>query len=494
MLKDPNILAKLKRYNDVSIEIDNRARALDSLMSKLNLDIIDEFKSYIEPKKGIDKLLMFYNMFMQSKAVINQEKSSLEEQFGGMNNASFTCKLETLKENDVMGSIQRLMDVRQNLVEYNGVIVVEVEVISLDEIIKGAIGVVEESFFASLSKIPKLEPEIQEFAVFLLAHVDRKRTISRYTDMMYSKFGFDGVGSDNNMLLERTSRLSHTLLEIADINDSVIGKEHPEVTIGLQKMLVIGLRREIIDNLMRMEKEEGISSIPFLVELNSKLRHSGNRRTRAMEELFVFKDRINQVICNCMSRYFEDLDMVMNANSKCDAESLCVDMRSILDSFYDHKDILEVFVKTYGMSFGLTEPQDMFQVFSGKSMEKILLLAETLKGISKSVYVLNNAHVFDGHLKHVDNISIEQIVSINIDDIVNVWKHELEKRSEEDITVFLDKNIESQNRHFVPEAYRTNIVEQIDTIVNKALSTKKYMGNTTKLYHQIKKLYSQPHT
>ncbi|KAH9411460.1 hypothetical protein HK407_05g09790 [Ordospora pajunii] len=494
MLKDPNILAKLKRYNDVCTEIDIHAKTLGSLMNKLNLDVIDEFKPYIEPKKGIDRLLMFYKMFMGSKTIINREKSSLEEQFGGMSNASFTCKLEALRENDVIGSIQRLMDVRQSLVEYNGIRVVDTEVVGLDELIKKAIGIVEESFFVSLANIPKLEPDTQEFAVFLLANVDRKRIVSRYTDMMYSKFGFDGVGSDNNMLLERTSKLSHTLLEIADINDSVIGKEYPEVTIGLQKMLVIGLRREITDNLMRMEKEEGIGSIPFLVELNSKLRHSGNRRTRAMEELFVFKDRINQVICNCMSRYFEDLDMLMNANSKCDVESLCVDMRSILDSFYDRKDILDVFVKTYGLSFGLKEPQDMFQVFSGRSIEKVLRLAETLKGISKSVYVLNNAHVFDGYLKHVDGISIEKIVSINIDDIVNVWRHEIEKRSEEDITVFLDKNIESQNRHFLPEIYRTKIVEQIDMAVKEALSTKKYIGSTTKLYHQIKKLYSQSHT
>ncbi|KAL7344771.1 hypothetical protein P7C65_10s5g17420 [Encephalitozoon intestinalis] len=486
----PSILPKLKKCAELSREIESQANTLSSLMERLQLSAVDGFRPYINPKKNISRLLTFLDSFMSTKEIIEEEKSKLGEVFGESEKRFLPRDLKLLQEKKAIESTRRLIDMGEVLKEYKGVKIVDTEIDILDDFVKRAIDGIEESFFVSLKRVPEYKPEFRVFATFLLSNGNERRFISKYTDTVYSTLGFDDIGMNTELLIERTSHLDKFLLDVIEMNDNVLGKENSKITnIGLLKMFVIGLKRAIADNLLKMEKEEDIANIGLLIILDSQLKYSGDKRIRVVEELFVFKDSIHKIMCNSILKYFEDLDMIMEPNKYCNTEELCMKMEKALEAFYDNKDVSKVFASEYGKDFELETVQDIFEKFSTKTMEKILFLAETLRGIPKSVYVVNNIYIFRNYLKSLEGIPIEKMIEINVEDILNVWKKEISKRTEEDITFFLDKNIENQSRYRLPTELGEKLAADIQNLVNDALKDKKYTGNTEKLKESISKLY-----
>ncbi|AFN83943.1 hypothetical protein EROM_101280 [Encephalitozoon romaleae SJ-2008] len=493
MPENPNILHKLKKCAEISREIETQANRLSSLVERLQLSVIDGFRPYINPKKNIGKLLSFYNSFILTKETIEKEKSKVIKVFGESEKRFLPRDLKMLLEKKVMESAQTLIDMSSVLKEYREVKIVGLEINSLNEFIEKTMDGISESFFGSLRRSGEYKPEFREFAAFLLSNGNRRRFMSKYTDTVYSTLGFDDIGTDIKILLERTTNLEKFLLGIIKMNNNILGKENSEVTnIGLLKMFIIGLKRAIADNLMKMEKEEDISNIPALIMLNDQLNYSGDKRIGVVEELFVFKDSIHKIICNSILRYFEDLDMMMEPNKHCGTEELCLKMKRALDAFYDHRNVSEVFVSKYGKDFELEASQDIFEKFSAKTVEKILFLAETLKGIPKSMYIINNIYIFRNYLKNIEGIPIEKMIEINLEDVLGVWKKEISKRKEEDITLFLDKNIESQGRYHLPKGLGEKLASDVEKTVNDALKNKKYKGDYGDLKNSISKLYQEP--
>lgn len=493
MSENPNILHKLKKCAEISREIETQAGALSSLMERLQLNAIDGFRPYINPKKNIGRLLSFYNSFILTKETIEKEKSKVIKVFGESEKGFLPRDLKMLLEKKVMESAQTLIDMGNVLKEYREVKIVDVEINSLNEFIEKTMSGISESFFGSLRRSGEYKPEFPEFAAFLLSNGNKRRFISKYTDTVYSTLGFDDIGTDIKILLERTTSLEEFLLDIIKMNNSILGEENSEVTnIGLLKMFIIGLKRAIADNLMKMEKEEDISNVQALIMLDDHLNYSGDKRIRVVEELFVFKDSIHKIICNSVLRYFEDLDMIMEPNKHSSKEELCLKMKGALDAFYDHRNVSEAFVSEYGKDFGLETTQDIFEKFSARTVEKILFLAETLKGIPKSVYIINNIYIFRNYLKNIEGIPIEKMIEINLEDILEVWKKEISKRREEDITLFLDKNIESQGRYHLPKEPGEKLASDIEKIISNVLKNKKYKGDDGNLKNSISKLYQEP--
>ncbi|CAD25858.1 hypothetical protein [Encephalitozoon cuniculi GB-M1] len=489
----PNILLKLKRCAELSKEIETQANALGSLLERLQLSAVDGFKPYINPKRNITKLLEFYNSFISTKETVEDEKSKLSEVFGESEKRFLPRDLKMLKEKRAMESTQTLIEMGNVLKEYKGIRMVITEINSLNEFVGKAVDGIEESFFVSLRRVPEHSPEVREFASFLLSNTNKRKFIGRYTDVVYSTLGFDDIGMNTKRLLERTTNLDTFLLDVIEMNNTVLGEENAEVTnIGLLKMFVIGLKRAIADNLMKMEKEEDIDNVQPLVMLSDQLNYSGDRRIRVIEELFVFKDSIHKIICNSIFRYFEELDMIMEPDRHRNAEALCLKMVGALNAFYDHRGVSEAFVSEYGKDFSLETPQDIFEKFSLKTIEKILFLAETLKGISKSVYIINNVSIFQNYLKSIEGIPIEKMIEINLEDILGVWRKEISRRKEEDITLFLDKNIESQSRYHLPKELGERLAVSIRKLAEDALRERRYVGNIESLKSSISKLYQSP--
>lgn len=491
MPKDSSILPRLKKYAEISHEIDSRARTLGSLVEGLQLGVVDGFRPYINPKKNIDRLLGFYATLMSAKKSGEEERLKVEEVFGTSEEGFLPRDLKVLQEKDVIGSVQKLIGARDSLKEYEGVRMVGIEVGLQSEFIKKALAGIEESFFTSLRRVPEYGPELQEFAGFLLSATDRRRFIGRYTDTVYSRLGFDDIGMDSKLLLERTSNLSRFLLEVVEMNNNVLGAENSEVTnTGLLKMFVIGLKRAIADNLMKMEKEEDVGNVPFLMALVERLGYSGDTRIGVVEELFVFKDSIYKIVSNCISRYLEELDMLMEPDGQREAEGLCLKIVDVLDALYDHKSVAEVFVQAYGKDFGVRTVDEMVTKLGSVTGEKVLFLAETLKGIPKSMYIMNNMDLLRHHLRDVEGVSTERMIAVNLEDALGVWRAEIAKRKEEDITVFLDRNVESQSRYRLPSELQKKLSEGIWKLVDDALRQKRYTGSMDKLRNSIARLYS----
>lgn len=493
MKRSSSIIDKLKKYADISRGIDTKSRALETVVGSAKLTAVDGFKPYINPKKNIDKLLLFYNTFISAKGTVDEERHRLSGIFGeARDEDKFSPRsLKTLKEKDVLSSLQTLLTMGDTLRRYKGVRVVATELESLSSFTGKVMDAVGESFFSSLKKLPEHDPELQEFATFLLSNVEKTRFISEYTNIVYSRLGFDDIGTNTKLLLERTHDLDRFFSDIVEMNDNILGVDNSRTTnVGLLKMFVIGLKRAIADSLIKVEKEERTEDVPFLIGLTSRLKQPADSRTRTVEELFVFKDDINKIICNCISGYFERLDMLMNPNKSSDIESLCLKIIGVLDAFYDHRDVAEVFAATYGSGFGVRTAEDIFAEFSGRTIEKILFLAESLRGISRSVYVINNVYAIQNYLGKVDGMSAHEVIERNTNSILDVWRTEISKRKEDDITEFLDVNIQNQSKYLLPSGVRDELVGNILKLIDEALSTKKYSNSIDDLHSSIEGLYS----
>lgn len=487
-----NSLGKLKKYLEILREIDLQTHALDAQVGSARLSAIDGFKPYINPKKNIDWLLSFYNTFSASKETMEHEEESLQGAFGEARGGDgFSPRdLKMLREKSVLQSVQTVLGLEEVLREYSNIRMVAVELDRIDKFVAKVLDVLGESFFASLRKIPDQDPELQEFAAFLLVRTDKRMFISRYTNVVYSRLGFDEIGTNMKLLLERTSDLTKFFSGIVKLNDHVLGVENSKVTnVGLLKMFVIGLRRVIADNMMIAEKEERIENVPFLIKLNARLRHSATQRVRIIEELFVFKDDLNKIAFNSMSAHFERLDMVTEPSRCGDIESFCLKIIPVLDAFYDHRGQAEVFAAEYGAAFGVKTAKDIFKEFSRRTIERVQYLAESLKGILRSVYIVNNVYALQNYLEGAGDVSAEDMISENLEDILDVWKDEISKREENDITEFLDRNIENQSRYLLPEKIRVVLVGRVSELVENALSKKKYTGEIESLHRSIDRLY-----
>lgn len=492
MRKDLIALNKLKKYMEISKEIDAQTKALETKVGSAKLTAIDGFKPYINPKRNIGYLLSFYNTFAATKESTEREKTKLKGIFGESKDRDRYSprELKMLREKDALTSLQALIGAQETLEQYDKIKVVVEELGSLSKFIIKILDAVAESFFSSLKKIPEQDPELREFAAFLLSNTDKRDFMSKYTTIIYSRLGFDDIGMNTKLLLEKTSNLTRFFSDIIEMNDSILGPQNSKITnVGLLKMLIIGLRRVVADHLIRAEKEEKIESVPFLISLNARLAHSGDTRVRIIEELFVFKDDINKIVCNCISGYFESLNMLMNPNECSDIEPLCLKLLNVLDAFYDHRNVAEVFATTYGSSFNVKTAKDIFVEFSSRTIEKILFLAESLKGIAKSVYIINNVYALQSYIEDVDGVPTDRIIDKNVENILSVWEKEIARRNEGDITEFLDRNIENQSKYLLPQKIRDELTDTIAGLIDKMLEGKRYTGDVEKLHTNIGRLY-----
>lgn len=492
-----DVLDRLKRYAELSREVESKLRALEAQVGSTKLTAVDGFKPYINPKRNVSSLLSFYDTFMSARDCIETEYGRLSGVFGeAKEKDGFSPRdLGKLKEKEVLESMQRLIEVEKTLRGYENIRMVATELDSLNRFIGKVLDALSESFFISLKKLPEKDPELLEFAAFLLSNTDKKAFISEYTNTVYSIMGFDDIGTNTKLLLDRTKNLTRFFSGIVEMNDHILGVENSKATnTGLLKMFIIGLRRTIADILVITEKKEKAEDIPFLVSLNSHINHSAGPRIDVIEELFVFKNEINKIIYNCMLGYFEELS-VLESPCKCsDVEPLCIEIIDVLNAFYDHRDVAEAFASAYGSDLNVRTAEDMFVEFSSRTIERVLVVADSLRGIAKDVYVINNVYGFQNYLEETNGIPISEMISASVKNILEVWEKELYKRKEDDITDFLDKNIENQSKYLLPAEIRGALVGRISKLIADTLKNKKYTNGVEELHSSIAKLYSAGQT
>jgi hypothetical protein len=486
-----DVLQRLKRCGQLSGEIETQCRMLEAQLGNVRSDVMDDLKPYINPKKNIDALCSFYDLFSTSKERIDLGKERLRSLFGEEEGPLPSRSLEALKENRVLEEVLDLIREKDTLSGYANIRMAKTELEHTEDFTGKVLEAVSSSFFIALDRLPQQDPHLREFAVFLLENTHRKRFLAAYTDKVYTKLGIEDIGASRRLLLERIRNLGAYFSDVADMNDSILGAENARaLNLGLFKTFVLELKKVVVDVLMVIEREEGAEDIPFLIQLNAALRHSEHGFNELIEELFEFKDNINKILHNCLLVYFEKVDCMSEPNKHSDAEEACSEMAKILDAFHYEKEVGEAFASSYGAVFNVRNLQDIFSEFSARVIRKVLLLSEMKRGVSKSVYVVNNVYVLRSYLKEVNGAPAGDFLSGNVDSIIDVWEKEMSKRKEKDVTEFLDQNVRLQQKHSLPAGLREGVIERIEELVEDMLRRKEYRGDRGRLMDAVQTLYS----
>jgi hypothetical protein len=490
-MNNQSSLERLKKCSRLSKEIGAQCKQLEVHLSNVRPSVMDDLKPYINPKRNIDALCSFYELFSNSKEKIDTSRKRLEGLFGEATDSFPPRELRVLKESSALGEVRCLVRERELLSEYGNIRMARTELEHVEKFIGKALDAIKGSFFVALDKLPEQDPNLQEFAKFLLENTNRKAFLAEYTEKIYAKLGIEDIGTNRRMLLERARNLGTYFNEIGNMNDNVLGLENARaLNLGLFKTFVLELKGVIADVLMVVEKEERADDVPFLVQLNAALRHSEHGYNELIGELFELKDNINKIIHNCLLAYFERLSFVSEPDKHSDAEGMCAEMARILDAFYYNKDVGDAFASAYGAAFNVRSVQDILEEFSTRVIRRVLLLSEQKKGISKSVYLVNNAYVLQHYLREIDGVSMGDYLSSNTSSIISVWEKEVAKRKESDVTEFLNQNIRLQQNHFLPVELRGRVTGRIKELVEELLGRKEYKGEKDKLMEAVESLYS----
>lgn len=480
---------KLQKCSRLSEKINKQAKKLEDRVSKAPLSAMDSLKPFIQPKNNIEQILNFYDEYEESTKKIDLERKIVQESLGGKFKHR---KLRLLADNDVIGHVNIILSEIKVLEAYQKIKIVKDYLDEANQFAFMVIEAIKRSFFKALENIPDYDPELRKFANFLIPLQKDIDFLAKYTNIIYSKLCFNEIGTNYKLLITRTLNLSSYFYNIFEMNNNILGQEQAQsINEGVTKMLIINVKSTISDVLMVSEKDENPDSIPYLILLSNNLRHTeGEVIVKDLEELFVFKKEINKIISNCLMAYFESLDDLNKPNKRFEAEKLVLTIKSILNSFNDYEGIAKCYLATYGAFFGIKNLEELNTSFSTRVLDKIFTLADSLSGIQRSVYVINNVDIIKTFLATYEDTGLEEIISLNAEKILSIWANESRKRNEKDVSEFIDANVEAQKTYTLPENVRYPLVQELKTIIGDLLVDKTYANDISELYRSIDSLFT----
>ncbi|EOB13347.1 hypothetical protein NBO_80gi002 [Nosema bombycis CQ1] len=233
-----------------------------------------------------------------------------------------------------------------------------------------------------------------------------------------------------------------------------------------------------------------MKDIPFCMELNSRLRQSNEAKIKEVEELYVYKNEINKIVCNILLSFLEKTRILSRPNKFCDIETLVLNLKRALDSFEDNKNVTTVFLRNFGAFFKVETVDNLCRTLSETILKKVIELSDQFDQMKRSIYLVNNFYTLKNYIEDVNNQNINQGIEDNSEIIVNSWKDELSSKTGRRFTDFIDVNLHSFKSYYLPSEIRVNVVPKIKAIIWENILTKEYNGNENELNENINEIFT----
>ncbi|KAK6090610.1 hypothetical protein P3W45_000333 [Vairimorpha bombi] len=472
----------IENFIDASEKIDKLIKKIYKSVELTQMNATEEFKPFNEPKKNLDDLSKFYDTFINSDNEVSKIKDHL-----------INIELESVDqifEHDIINNCLRLYKIKEDLNDYEKVRIVQTLMSDTNNLLDSCIHSIENIYFKNLLSKGCDTKKLKEISTFLLSYTNPKSFLSKYSSEIYNKKSFDDIKTDKSLLIDRTRNLDKYFYDLNEFNLVVLGdKIGNNINIGLNKILIINLNKLISDNILIIEKDEKLEHVPFLINLNTNLRHGDEKVVREIEALFVFKDEINKLICNIFLSFVDNIDRMDTPNKYCDVESIVLNLKRALDSMNNNKIVSKVFIKNYGPFFKVKSLEEACLNFSYLLIDKIVSISRTLPVLKKNIYLINNFYTLQHYIGKFEDKNVKSHIDENVSSIINTFKNELGKRSGDKFTNFIDSNVSSLRSYYLPDEVRIHTVSVIKKAIWEEIAKKGYTGNENNLNSLINEMF-----
>lgn len=450
--------------------------------------ILDTMKPYLLPRKNILSLIEFYNVFEHFNSYIKQIKIFVRQH----NLEEDSIEIEDLEKCNFLKLISDLDLEKNKLVKYKDVKIATALIKESDEIFELLNLIVKNAVFNSLNRLPKVVENLDSYSQLLLKGDNSNEFIKKFTEICLDRLGFAGIESNFQAILQRTRHLTEDLNMVISFNRRILGKNAARtVNDGLIKLMVLDLKKILIQALEKINSGSSFKYLPFLCNMHIRLNHGEGNMVKEIEDLFPLKKEILTLIFNCFIDFFMNVDLLKQPNSDLNSEELVDILCETLKLFKENKTMKKLWVDEYGQSFGVRGVEEMNLNFINKTYYKLYELSKKLDIAEKSIYLVNNLDKFKPFVEKVDEKNLEELVLKNLDIIVGMWQIKLESLTESSFYENILKYIEESRQYSLPEHERSYISIKILGAIQNMAILNNIKADKKHLQDEIKKIYSK---
>ncbi|KAL6121929.1 hypothetical protein NUSPORA_01085 [Nucleospora cyclopteri] len=482
-------LKKLSLQVKISENVESMCSQVLRVLKDTDYKAMNSFKPFINPKQNIAELLEFYERYTNS--LRGTEKIRIKIEQINFLDPEKRPKIKEMEQIDILGMMEEYKEHVSELDQYKEVKIVETFQKESLQFYDQVVESIKRGVFNALNRLPKIVARIDLYAQFLLKNANKKLFLSDYTQQVYKKLGFFGITNNFAALVQQTSNLTKYFNLIVHMNAEILGNRAAHnINVGLVQLIIINLKKVIADTLLKVDKENKVENVPWLIKLHKNLKHSEGPKIAEIEELFVFKEEIKKLILNCLIQFFADLELLESPRNDLKAEEICCSVIDILDAFNAHEKLKNEWVSSFGPSFGVYKPEELNSNISNKCLIKVSSLSLQLKDFDKFVYLINNKHIFVGYIDKFENMTIKKSINKDVQLIVGLWKIKLEAYKGLVLNRYLAKQLPLHQKYTLPNEERKAVQEALIQIVENMIARKVIEGQTKYLKDSIEKTYT----
>lgn len=477
-----NAKETLKKCLKHSEKIDKILKNIYREVEYTKMNAVEEFKPFNEPKTNIDLLLNFYNIFLSSYNNFEKINSEISKFF------ETEMNIDNCFENKILDKGKNLLEMKNKLENFEKIMIVKTLLQEINSLLQNLNIKVEQIFFKNLILEKDKLKEMNELFLFLENFTETKNLLKKISSTIYQRSNFDFIKNDKNLLLEKIKSLEDNLSFINFYTIKLLGdKNGNSINLGLNKILVINMKKVIADILLIIENEEKLENIPFLIELNYHLKHNDEKKIKEIEELYVYKDQIYKLMCNIFLTFVDNIQKISKSNDFCDVEKISIDLKIAMDKMSEYSQISKIFINNYGPFFKTQTLNDFFLKMCSSLIKKLFEISEDLPSLKKSIYLINNLYIFQYY--NVENIDVKKFIEENINNITNTFQNELKDRSSDRLSKFIDSNLSSLKSYYLSDEIKEKIVPKLKKMIWEEIGKKGYEGNQNDLNERINCLF-----
>lgn len=491
MEKDEKNEAKFKflgRTLEFTKNIENLAEDLLQLLKSKDSSVLDPIRPIIHPKRKASAVLEFYNSYLQAAQTFKEVESKIKESGIATKPNLKIEDLETGSTLDLLGLLIREID---ELEKHSEIKIANKLAADQKKSLNKYLEIIKNTVLSALERLPKVVDKLDVYSRFILKYYDTDQYLKEYIGVCQARLSFFEIENREAAILQQTKNLTEHFNMIKELNTRILGRRFSRtINDGLIQLLVLDLKTILGSYLLKIEKSQSPFHIPFLIQLYSRLRHSGGNMVEEIEQLFELKPEVMKLIFNCFIQFFGQLDLLESPNGELVSEDITVLLAEILEQFALNKDAKREWVSSFGSSFGIFSVDELGFNLCEKCLLKITSLSEQLDVRERSIYTINNIHTLREYFLKFSGLDIKQLIYKNCETVIGVLKIGLESKPPADAYKFLFGELLAAQKYYLPEEERTYIAQKLKQIVEDGTSKKTIQGNPHTLLRMISEAYA----
>lgn len=440
---------------------------INNKISQTPLESLSHLENFTSHKNFTD-LIEFYKNILEIDDSLRKTNFKLK---------SKVYSVGHIQENKIVEKIEVFWETLSKLDQYDGILVAEDLKNTYLMDFKTNLDALKMSFFHSLKKFaPEMENGVKPLAIFIRKNLNRLEFEEEYVKTFFNKFKMSEEPKTNEVIEKindwKIPKIKRSTLEI-------FGDDSEPLVKVIEGLLLVDAKIKVSKMLLNIEKKNKPDDIVVCIAI-----YEGTSKIKGFSELV---EEIIKLSSNLLLTLYSKIGVAQAPNKYCDAESfvasaavICKGTQKNVSFTNDVRKISDFIEKGCGLGV----------ILGSKLYNKIHELAQSLNGIKKCVYLINNLFLISSFYEFHENSLIRSECADQCDALCGVWETELNKRSNRDLTSFIDTNLLVQKSYLLPDGYRNDAVKRISSLIEKFSANNLYSNKKEVLKEYLDNLFT----